>query len=127
MGDEQRKCANLIAVALWTELHQKAGQGVLPVTLPKEAADVLRKLALNKLEDDKTLKEAQANLATVLQREAETHRRHDARVEQLETALKEATDLLKKASVIIDPCYPENVCQWQLDVAGFFGRHGAVT
>lgn len=47
--EKQRRMANLMAVALWSELKQKAGPSVLAAKLPKDAADVLRDLMLDAL------------------------------------------------------------------------------
>lgn len=50
LDDEQiTRAAKFMAMALWSELHEKAGEGVLPETLPKDAADVLCRLMQEKL------------------------------------------------------------------------------
>ena len=37
-----RRAGNLMAMAFWSELHERAGKGVLPEKLPAEAAEFLR-------------------------------------------------------------------------------------
>lgn len=37
-----RRAGNLMAMAFWAELHEKAGEGVLPEKLPAAAADYIR-------------------------------------------------------------------------------------
>lgn len=49
LTESEKGAANLMACALWSELHEKAGEGVLPEKLPKAAADVLRDLMREKL------------------------------------------------------------------------------
>ena len=49
-AEQVSRGAKFMAMALWSELHEKAGSGVLPEKLPKDAADVLRSLMQEKLE-----------------------------------------------------------------------------
>lgn len=51
-SETERRASNLMACALWAELHEKAGEGVLPEKLPKAAADLLRGLMLDKFRAD---------------------------------------------------------------------------
>lgn len=92
----ERRASNLMACALWAELHEKAGEGVLPEKLPKAAADLLRGLMLDKFRAE--LAQAPAPVRVLMDELAESRKYALALEEELRARTERLDQLLLLAN-----------------------------